>query len=198
MVTKMPRRRLPGTVSTLSRNGALAQLGERLAEDHVVVSRRQMQGSAPKRRTFHRPGCGLLKNRPHWTSYPTPGSRGGKRWPPGTSPASAASRSAQGRNKGDRRGEAPENRYPSGFPRFDKRFPKPRAHVRFMPGASRFVCGYSCVEQAVLRQRRTGESMTRGTTKHSPGIDAGEALLVLRRCGFAPGQPESQKDSREH
>jgi hypothetical protein len=42
------------------------------------------------------------------------------------------------------------------------------------------------------------ERTTRGTTKHSPGIDAGEALLVLRRCGFAPGQPESQKDSREH
>jgi hypothetical protein len=42
------------------------------------------------------------------------------------------------------------------------------------------------------------ERMTRGTTKHSPGVDAGEALLVLRRCGFAPGQPESQKDSREH
>jgi hypothetical protein len=39
---------------------------------------------------------------------------------------------------------------------------------------------------------------TRGTNKHSPGIDAGEALLVLRRCGFAPGQPESQEDSREH
>src|SRR4029453_888709 len=37
------------------------------------------------------------------------------------------------------------------------------------------------------------ERTTRGTTKHSPGIDAGEALLVLRRCGFAPDNPSPRK-----
>jgi methylphosphotriester-DNA--protein-cysteine methyltransferase len=29
----------------------------------VIVSRRQMKGSAPERRTFHRPGCPSLKTR---------------------------------------------------------------------------------------------------------------------------------------
>jgi hypothetical protein len=38
--------------------------------DSVVVSYRQMHGSAPARRTFHRPTCALLKNRT--TNAPQP------------------------------------------------------------------------------------------------------------------------------
>lgn len=34
-----------------------------MGEETVVVSRRQMRGSAPERRTFHRPGCPSLKTR---------------------------------------------------------------------------------------------------------------------------------------
>jgi methylphosphotriester-DNA--protein-cysteine methyltransferase len=34
-----------------------------MGEETVVVSRRQMRGSAPERRTFHRPSCPSLKTR---------------------------------------------------------------------------------------------------------------------------------------